>query len=120
MLFLQGLPHGSTIYIAGPMSIFKEKCYNFERFFYWAAVLRASGYNIINPAEMDCRRFFDGWVYSSDNYEEVLAEDLAVIEDKADAIFNLLDWDKSPGAQRENEKAGERGLKIYFEKDFVR
>lgn len=120
MLFLQGLPRGSKIYVAGPMSIYKENCYNFERFFYWSAILRASGYEPINPAEMDCRRMLAGEVYEDTKagYEDILAKDLKAITDEADAIFNLLEWDKSPGALRENKKASEKGIPVYFESDF--
>jgi hypothetical protein len=118
LLFLQGVPKGSYVYIAGPMTILKEKCYNFEQFFYWAAVLRASGYIPINPAEMDCERMLAGHVYKTEEYEKILALDFAAIENKADAIFNLEGWEKSPGAVRENEKAEEKGIPYFNQVDY--
>lgn len=117
-LNLFGLPKGGKVYIAGPMSIYKEKCYNFERFFYWAAVLRASGYIPLNPAEMDCTRMFTGWTYNPDKYDEILEEDKRIVREEADAIFNLEDWEKSPGAIEENEVAEDKGIPYFNEVDF--
>lgn len=118
MIHLLGVPEGSIVYIAGPMSIYKDQCYNFERFFYWGAILRESGYNVINPAQMDCERMFNGWVYSPDKYNEILAEDIKAIKESADAIFNLAEWQKSKGALAENQAAMNKGIPAFYEDDF--
>jgi nucleoside 2-deoxyribosyltransferase len=118
LLFLFGVPKGSYVYIAGPMTAFKDQCYNFERFFYWAAILRASGYIPINPAEMDCERMLAGEVYDPAQYREILDNDLKEIRDKAAAIFNLEDWEQSPGAIEENEEAQEKGIPYFNEVDY--
>ena len=107
------LPYGSTIYIAGPMR--GHECYNFERFFHFAYMLRDSGYEIINPAQMDCERMFEGWVFSEDKYEEVLAFDLAAIATKADALFVLTGWEISEGANREIDLAINMNIPVYYE-----
>lgn len=110
---LDNLQYGSTIYIAGPMR--GHHCYNFEKFFYYAHILKSSGYEVINPAEMDCLRMFDGWRFNESDYEEVLAIDLAEITANADALFVLEGWEKSEGANREIELATNLGLPVYYE-----
>jgi hypothetical protein len=53
---------GDTVYIAGPMRKFFTECFNFKRFFFWQVKLEESGYNVINPALIDCQRWIDdGW-----------------------------------------------------------
>ena len=116
LIHLLGVPKGSKVYIAGPMRGYH--CFNFEQFFYWAAILRASGYIPINPAEMDCLRMFDGWVYSDDKYEEIMAIDLKAIREDADAIFSLAKWYDSPGALRENKEAGLKDIPDFYEVNF--
>jgi hypothetical protein len=101
------------IYIAGKMR--GEKCFGFERFFYWAHVWRLAGWEPLNPAEVDCEKMLKGWTYSSDQYEDVLAYDLKLIEEQADAVFMMSNWQESEGATREHTKAVELGIEIKYE-----
>jgi len=104
---------GNTIYIAGAMT--GKECFNFESFFYWARVWRNRGWNVINPAQIDCEKMLSGWVYSPDQYNEVLAHDLHLIETEADAIFMMIGWGDSNGATMEFNKAEELGILIKYE-----
>lgn len=107
-----------NIYIAGKMR--GEKCFNFEKFFYWAHVFRNKGWNPLNPAEHDCL----GWInekvvpdYSSNDeaYNEIIEFDLDWIEKEADVIFMMSGWEESPGAAKEHHKAKELGIEILYE-----
>lgn len=103
-----------TVYIAGPMRGYDV--FNFARFFYWQVVLEGMGFNVINPAREDCKRWIeDGWVFTEDCYEEVLQYDLSLISAQADALFVLNGWEKSTGAKREIEHAKEIGLEIMYQ-----
>ena len=107
------MKYGSTVYICGPMR--GKPCMNFEEFFYWARLLRRSGYKVINPAEHDCERMFGGWVWDESKYEEVLQEDLRLITEYAQWLFVLKGWEDSDGANREIEHARNLGLSIFYE-----
>jgi len=107
---------GSTIYIAGPMS--GIHCFNFKLFFYWQVRLEREGYTVINPAEIDCVKMFDGWQYSPDQWEAVLQEDCELIRTKADAVFAMSGWTASKGAMREVGTAVENGISVYHEIDW--
>ena len=109
------LPYGSTIYLSGPMT--DEFCFNFENFFHWAYVFRQSGYQVINPAEIDCLKMFDGWKYEPCMWEEVIFEDCKLITDSADAIFVLKGWEDSRGVARELCAAQMAGKPVYWEED---
>jgi nucleoside 2-deoxyribosyltransferase len=111
---MDNLGYGATIYVAGPMRL--HHCYNFKRFFYHQVMLENSGYKVINPAELDCLRWInDGWIFSEDQYEVVMAIDLALIEHSADAVFALKGWEDSPGATREIGLAINLGKPVYYE-----
>ena len=108
------LPIGSTIYIAGPMR--GKPVMNFEEFFYWARVLRHSGYKVINPAAEDCKRWMSsGWVFTPDQWRDILEYDKMLIRTKADALFALKGWEDSDGALEEIELAEELGLTVVYE-----
>lgn len=105
------------IYIAGPMRGYP--CFNFERFFYWAFVLRISGYTPLNPAEHDCVTWLEtGRIYTPSDYDDLIKFDLEWIEKEADALFMLNGWEKSEGALQEYEKAKELGLQRFYESDY--
>ena len=107
---------GSRIYLAGPMR--GRALFNFQKFFFWAEMLEQSGYEVLNPAAFDVERMLkDGWQFDEDNYEEVLAFDLNVIEACADALFMLAGWEQSEGANREYKKAQELGLPVFEAKN---
>jgi len=109
------MTYGTRVYIAGPMR--GQPCYNFEEFFHWARMLRISGYEVTNPAQLDCMRMLSGWTFKDDEetYEEILAADLEIITARIDWIFALKGSDESPGAQREIALAEELGLPVYYE-----
>ena len=106
--------HGTTAYIAGPMRGYD--CYNFPQFFYWQVKLENSGYRVINPAREDCRRWLEeGWVYTDDQWEDVLSKDLEMIEQHADWMFVLRGWEQSAGAKREIEHAKKLDIPVFYE-----
>ena len=110
------LPFGSTIYIAGPMRGYPQ--YNYEEFFYWSRMFRTSGYKVLNPAAKDVDKWLDdGWVFSEDEWELVIEEDLQWIKDEADALFMLHGWEDSEGANMEKELADDLDLPVFFEDD---
>jgi hypothetical protein len=104
---------GKTVYIAGPMR--GKHCMNFAEFFYWQHEFQKNGYKVINPAEMDCLRMFNGWVFSEEKYREVLDLDKAMIRKSADFLFMLSGWEESQGANEEHNLAVELGLPVYYE-----
>jgi hypothetical protein len=110
------LPQGSTIYVSGKMT--GVHCFNFKNFFYWQVVLERSGYRVINPAEIDCLRMLnEGWVYSPDKWEEIIAEDCELIKSKADAVFVMDGYITSEGAHKEIAAAIESGKMVFYETD---
>lgn len=104
------------VYISGPMTGVKN--FNFEKFFYWAREIkhRTSGdVTVVNPAEIDVTRWMEtGWRFTEDQYDEVLAADLALI-DECDAIFMMSGWRLSKGATMEYNRALLRGLPVFQE-----
>jgi hypothetical protein len=112
---LPNIPKGSRIYIAGPMSIYKEDCYNFAEFFFWEKVLRGSGYLTINPARIDCDRYFEGKGWDDSLYDEALDNCLSEVSENADALFMLEAWMQSPGALREIAEGREHNKAICYE-----
>ena len=106
---------GTTVYISGAMR--GRYCMNFENFFYWARVLRRSGYKVINPAEMDCLKMMDGWVFSDDKWREVLDDDLEIIRERADWMFVLSDSEESEGSIEEIAEMNKKGADLVFYED---
>lgn len=113
ILTLSGLRPGSKVYLSGPMS--GIHCYNFKSFFYWQVVLENSGYEVINPAEIDTLKLFEGWKYSEDQWEEIIQEDCRLVREESDAIFCMEGWSASKGALCEIEAAEDSGKPIYYE-----
>lgn len=77
-------------YIAGPMTGLPDL--NFPAFNRAAAILRAAGYEAINPAEINP----DG----ATPWQECMFRDLREL-DTCDGILMLRGWENSPGAQIE-------------------
>jgi nucleoside 2-deoxyribosyltransferase len=98
------------IYIAGPMS--GKECYNFEEFFVVARILKNAGYEVINPAQIDAEKMFDGWQYTEDQYPLVLSEDITVITNEAFMVVLLDGWEESKGACVEKAFAEAIGLPV--------
>lgn len=99
------------LYLAGPMTGLPQ--FNFPLFHTAASELRAAGYDIISPAEMDSPAVQSAAIKSSDGaldahgkiagetWGEILARDVRVIADTTDGIVFLSDWIKSRGARLE-------------------
>ena len=96
-------------YLAGPMSWVPQ--FNIPLFDRASAELRANGYEIFNPAELDSpeirRRALlskDGApddVTSIETWGDMLARDVKIIADEADGVVFLDDWEDSRGARLE-------------------
>lgn len=90
------------IYIAGPMTGLPDL--NFPAFNRAAAILRAAGYEAINPAEINP----DG----ATPWQECMFRDLKEL-DTCDGILMLHGWKKSPGAHIERLWAKRTGKAIF-------
>lgn len=96
-----------TYYLAGPMS--GIPCFNFPLFIETAARLRAAGFDIVSPAEMDseatrqmARSSPDGsHTGVGESWGTCLARDVKIIADEAKGIIFLPGWTKSRGARLE-------------------
>lgn len=112
------------LYLAGPMRGIPE--FNFPAFRAAAAMLRAQGHFVFNPAERDNERH--GKDISKDNVNgdealavaqhgfnlrEALADDMAFICREADGIALLPGWTQSKGARAERATAEALGLRIF-------
>lgn len=95
-------------YLAGPMSGHLDL--NFPAFHAEAARLRALGYTVVNPAELNPDPAMD--------WAEALAADFIHLE-HCDSIALLPDWEKSRGANREYGYALGRGFTVVMAADLV-
>jgi hypothetical protein len=98
-------------YIAGPMSGYPQ--YNIPAFDAAAWALRARGWTIISPAELDdpevraaCLQSPDGGKIGQTSGEggtwgDFLARDVKIVADQIDAIVLLPGWENSKGANLE-------------------
>jgi hypothetical protein len=89
------------IYIAGPMTGYPEL--NFPAFHAEAARLRALGYEVVNPAEINADPSA-GWV-------DCMRADIRELV-TCDAVATLHGWSKSKGASLEVHIARELGLLV--------
>ncbi|WP_250451182.1 DUF4406 domain-containing protein [Caballeronia sp. ATUFL_M2_KS44] len=90
------------LYIAGPMSGYPEL--NFPAFHAEAARLRALGYEIVNPAEID--------VGPNPDWLTAMRADIKQLVD-CDGIALLIGWQASAGANIEHSLARGLGLRVY-------
>lgn len=88
------------VYISGPMT--GLPAFNYPAFFMAADIVRARGYEPINPA--DCAP--EGWTW-----EQYMRRALRMLAD-ADAVWMLPGWQRSKGARLEFLVARELGLPI--------
>lgn len=88
------------VYVAGPMTGIPEL--NFPAFHRAAASLRASGYTVINPAEINPD--------PDAKWEQCMREDIAQLV-TCDAIALLPGWQKSRGATLEQHIAKQLGMR---------
>ena len=90
------------IYLSGPMSGMAE--YNFPAFHAAASKLRARGYDVFNPAEID-----NGDTSKPKNY--YLAQDIGAVLD-CDTLVLISGWKHSSGARLERDVAAAVGKEI--------
>lgn len=102
----QSLPNGHMLYVAGPMT--GRPNHNKAAFDLAAAELRAAGYVVISPPEMD---LIDGVDLAAEHGDAdwllALERDLVVVA-KVDGLALLPEWEQSRGARL--EVAAARGM----------
>lgn len=106
-------PVSMRAYLAGPMSGIPE--HNFPAFREAASDLRACGWDITSPVELDEADGFNGKVVSAGTarWAEFLARDVRVVCDPTlDAVIVLPGWGDSRGARLEVFVAAELGKRI--------
>ncbi len=99
-------------YLAGPMTGIEQ--FNFPLFHEVAAKLRAQGYDIVSPAELDSPAVQAAALKSKDGkldaqgkiagetWGDILAKDVKLVADNIDGIILLPGWYKSRGANLES------------------
>jgi hypothetical protein len=92
------------IYIAGPMTGLVLR--NYPAFHAEAYRLRAMGYVVLNPAEINEGLEHEGWA-------ACMRRDLDALR-TCDAVQLLPGWEISRGAKREVEEARKLGLKVFY------
>lgn len=91
-----------TIYLAGPMSGIPE--FNHPAFHAAAAKLRAAGWEVVNPAEVNPDH--------TRPWAECLRADIVAMMD-CDSIVLLPGWMDSRGARLERHIAVQLGMAVY-------
>lgn len=89
------------VYISGPMSGIPD--FNFPAFHTAAAALRAKGFDVVNPAEVN--------VDAAMTWEQCLRTDIKLLCD-CDALALLPGWENSKGAHLEVHVAHRLGIKV--------
>lgn len=92
------------IYIAGPMTGMPK--HNFPAFFKAAKSMRAKGYKIVNPAELEMVKPI------CKTWEQCLRRDLIHILKRCYAIATLPGWKTSRGAQLETSVAKQLDMPV--------
>jgi hypothetical protein len=93
------------VYISGGMSGLPD--FNFPAFHRAAADLRARGFEVVNPAELDAADA------SPKEWHEYLRRDIAQLV-TCDAVCMLEGWERSKGARLERHIAIELGMQEVF------
>jgi nucleoside 2-deoxyribosyltransferase len=91
------------LYLAGPMTGYPDL--NFPAFHKAAASLRASGYEVVNPAELEPDQ--------AALWEDCMRKDIAALV-TCDGIALLPGWEKSRGATLEHHIADRLGMRKVF------
>lgn len=89
----------TSVYLSGPMTGIPEN--NFPAFHYWAAKLRADGYQVVSPAE----------IQEAGTWELCLRADLREMC-TCDAIALMPGWEGSKGANLELHVAHRLGMRV--------
>jgi nucleoside 2-deoxyribosyltransferase len=92
----------TRVYISGPISGTSDFMYRFEDA---EKYLTGKGYSVINPVKIGASLPLDM------TYEEIMEIDMLLLDD-ADAIYMLLGWQTSVGANREYGYALGKGKEI--------
>jgi hypothetical protein len=100
-----------TFYIAGPMSGYP--LWNFPAFDSMRDYLKASGHEVISPADLDREHGFSEHRTSLEGFdiEAAIRRDIDAIF-KCDAVLMLEGWEKSKGATAEYHLAKWLGKQI--------
>jgi hypothetical protein len=93
------------VYISGKMSGLQDL--GFPAFNRAAASLRASGYEVVNPAELDAQDA------GPMEWHEYLRRDITHLV-TCDAIALLSNWSDSKGARLEKHIAEQLGMRVIF------
>ena len=93
-------------YLSGPMSGIPE--HNFPAFHAEAARLRAAGYEVVNPAEMDHA--------SGALWDECLRKDIVQLV-TCEGIALMIGWEDSRGAKLEFHIAKELGMHVALSRE---
>lgn len=111
----------TRLYVAGPMT--GRPHFNFDKFDAVSDALRALGYNVVSPAELDDPEDRERAMASPDGapihytygktHADFLARDLKIIADRIDAIVVLPEWETSVGARIETFIGFSYGKPIY-------
>jgi nucleoside 2-deoxyribosyltransferase len=106
------------IYIAGPMRGYDNS--NFDEFDKAAKALRAKGYQVVNPAELD--RLFEGWgKYPPVDFDPSRADLVRFMGrdinglSNCDSIYMLRGWKVSSGALVEVAYAEFLDLEVVYQ-----
>jgi hypothetical protein len=91
------------LYLAGPMSGIEDL--NFPAFTRAAAELRAAGYEVVNPAELNPDHTMP--------WAECMRRDIAALV-TCDGIALLPRWEKSRGATLEQHIASQLGMRVFY------
>lgn len=106
------------LYLAGPMRGYEF--YNFNEFERAAGSLRAYGFAVVSPHELDIEGGFDprvtGMNRDKPTLEVCMARDLAAVAE-CDAVVLLEGWEKSEGTDIEITVARKMGKGILLESD---
>lgn len=99
------------LYLAGPMTGYPR--WNFDAFLAAAADLRAAGYDVVSPAEIELEAGFnpDAPVgdYTEADYHAAMRRDIATVLD-VDGVALLPGWSSSRGARVEASVASAVGI----------
>jgi hypothetical protein len=116
-----------VIYVAGPMR--GHAFFNFPEFDKARDKLKAAGWDVISPADLDRETGFDETAFPLDydwvdlkkigfSIEDAIDRDVAALK-QCDAIYMLDSWPRSTGANAELWLARWLGLDVYFQCDGV-
>jgi hypothetical protein len=105
------------VYIAGPMRGYPQ--FNFPAFDAAATMLRAAGFVVVSPADIDRAHGFDGTGSIPDGAFPVMARacilrDAAAICDGCTHLYVLPGWEHSRGTRVELALAEFLGLEVMY------